>query len=650
MRFKPRLMLPVLAGIHFVAIPMYPRLPLAVLFAVAFLTLWSWLLFHNRVQRPGKVMLPLLVLMVVGLLFHSYGTIFGRQAGSTMLLLLAFLKLFETKRESDIITVVFMGYFLIASNFFFSQSALIAIYVIAVVIYLTSLLIIISDKKNSTRLLERLQRSSHMVVLAIPIMLILFVLFPRISGPLWGLPKDDSSATTGLSDEMSPGSINRLITSGEVAFRVYFDGEPPPHSELYWRGLVLSNYDGKTWRRDDAPVYAKPMLVDPDENDSSIGYTVMLEPHNQRWLYALEHLVDIDGTVNVSREMQLYTKNNITDVVSYAVRSDAQLENQGLFEQEYSKNLLLPSGMNPQTVGLAQALYAEVGQDDDAYINRVLKYFRERDFIYTLSPQLLGDQAMDDFIFNTQQGFCGHFSSAFVYLLRAAGIPARVVIGYQGGSMHPFDDYMIVRQSDAHAWTEVWNDYRGWVRIDPTAAVEPRRVESGIENAVDQRELLPSILVSDNALFRRARFMLDSFHSNWNQWVVGFNKKKQKELFELLGFSNVSISDLVLMMVVAMTLAGAVAAWWVVRKDPRSRKDTVKHYYDKFCFKLNKAGVEHQSCEGASEFLQRISSRFPHKKNELALITGDYERLRYGSDHNEQRLKRFIRSVRQLKL
>lgn len=641
---------PVLLGVHIVALPLYPHLPLSVLLLTAVFTVWAWLISVGRVSQPGRFVMFLLTAAVVAVLMQAFGTILGQQPGSAMLLLLAFLKLFEMKSTRDIAIVIFMSFFLVASKFFYSQSLLIAVHVFIVVVYLTSLLIVFSDRLGTTRFNERMHKSFHMIMQAVPLMLILFVLFPRMPGPLWGLPRDAQSATSGLTDEMSPGSINRLVGSGEVAFRVQFNSEPPPRSQLYWRGLVLSNYDGTTWRLDNAPVYTQPFIVPNGIEETEYAYTVMLEPHNRHWLYALESTIQYDNLLVVTREMHLLTAGRVTDVMSYNLRSDAVARNMGLFEPERRKNLALPEGLNEKTIEFAEKLFVESNHDNRVYIDKVLRHFAVKEFFYTLSPPLLGESAMDDFLFDTRRGFCEHYSSAFVYLMRSAGIPSRVVVGYQGGAMHPFDDYMIVRQSDAHAWAEVWLDNEGWVRVDPTAAVSPNRIENGIESAGLERNLLPTILISDNALLQRARFMLDSFHNSWNKWVVGFNSNRQQELFGLLGFNNISSSNLVFWLVALMTIAGGVVAWWVIYKDPVKQKDVIKIYYDKLCRKLAKAGIPHRSNEGAGEFMARVARLLPAKQRELVMITDDYQRLRYGNDDNAEHLKRYIQAVKRFKV
>lgn len=641
---------PVLLGIHLVALPLYPHMPLPILMVTALFTLWTLLIVSGRIAQPGRLLMLLLAALMLGVLILSFGTIFGQQPGSAMLLLLSFLKLFELKSTRDIAIVIFMGFFLIASNFFYSQSMLVAVYVFVVVVYLISVLIVFSDRLGTTHYKMRLQRSFGMIMQAVPFMLILFVLFPRIPGPLWGLPKDVQASATGLSDEMSPGTINRLVGSGEVAFRVKFTETPPPRTDLYWRGLVLSQYDGTTWRLDDAPARTDPLLLTSDDNQRSYTYSVMLEPHNRRWLYTLESMVEYGDQQILTREMQLFAPDNITDVISYTLRSDTAAQNRSLFEPERRKNLVLPAGRNRETLAFSTALFEQSGRNNDTYINNVLRHFSQQPYYYTLSPPLLGENAMDEFLFTTRRGFCEHYASAFVFLMRAAGIPARVVVGYQGGSMHPFDDYMIVRQSDAHAWTEVWLEDAGWVRIDPTAAVSPTRIESGIENAGLERDLLPSILVSDNAVMLRARFFWDSVHNNWNQWIIGFNQQRQRELFQFFGMKHISSGDLVMWLAIAMAIALAPVAWWVLRREPARQKDVIKYHYGRFCRKLEKAGIKAHPHEAAGELMARAVKLLPDRHQELAMITADYQRLRYGGDTSEQRRQRFIRAIRRFRV
>ena len=638
---------PVLIGIHLVALPMYTRLPFYVLLLIVAFTLWSLLIIAGRSKQPGSFLRILLSLAVLASLLVSYGTIFGQEPGTAMLLMLSFLKLFEMKGRRDVLLVIFLGYFLIAMNFFHTQSPWIALYVFVVVIYLTSLLIIFSDRLSSTSFKTRIKISLRMVMQAIPLMLVLFFLFPRIPGPLWSLPDDTESATTGVGDEMSPGSINSLISSGAVAFRVQFKSEPPEKKDLYWRGLVLSHYDGEKWTREDAPTEARPRVVYEAENSDMIEYSVMMEPHGRKWLYSLETLVAKKGSYKVSRELQVLAEEAVKTVLFYKMSSSLAVSNRGLYKTEREKNLLLPKNLNPKTIELAKQLRSTAGNNTAALVKAVLAYFRAQSFSYTLSPALLGDNAMDDFIFNTREGFCEHFSSAFVYLMRAAGVPARVVVGYQGGEINPLDDYMIVRQSDAHAWAEVWLDDKGWVRVDPTSMASPDRIENGIANAGLEASRLPSALVSNNNFLIQLRYTVDSFNHSWNKWVVGFDDEKQKDLLGSLGLKDIDKATLFSWMVLAMTLFGALVALWVFKSGAaKSRKDLAVYYYDMFCKKMAKKGLVKKSSESASEFLVKSVRKFPETRRDVETITQHYYQIRYGGDDSQSRKKQLRQAVK----
>jgi transglutaminase-like putative cysteine protease len=552
------------------------------------------------------------------------------------------------KSKRDAIVIVFMNYFLIASNFFHTQDPWVAIYVFAVVIYLTSLLISFSDRMESTSFRSRLRVSGKMVFQAAPLMLILFILFPRINGPLWALPDDVKASKTGISEEMSPGSINSMISSGAVAFRVQFESEPPPHEYLYWRGLVLSYYDGEKWTRDDAPLKTRPDIFYDDEEAKVIKYAVTLESHGRSWLYSLEQMIGYEQKYRVTRELQVFADNKINDVVIYKMQSNLNAVNRGLFTPEWNKNLALPVNMNQRTRELAEKLKAD--RDDAQFVETVLEYFREQEFYYTLSPPLLGEHAMDDFLFETRRGFCEHYASAFVHLMRAGGVPARVVVGYQGGKINPVDDYMIVRQSDAHAWTEVWLNERGWVRVDPTAAVSPDRIEHGIQNAGVELAGLPSILISNNLVLLRARYLWDSFHNSWNQWVVGFDEKKQKEFFTRFGIENINATTLVTWLVITMSICGGLIALWVFRRSSEGPKDRARYYYDVFCNKLAKAGLAREPYEGPQDYLKRIAGFSPALENRSPTIIGFYQALRYGSNSDERLMKQLAAHVKRFKV
>ena len=632
-----------LLGILLVSLPYIPRLPVAVLVMLALMTLWCIAIVIGKTSLPGAFVRFMLLALTIVTLIISFGTLLGRNAGTAFLVLLAFMKFFENKDRRDVFIIIFIGFFLLASNFFYTQEPWIAPYVFIVVVYLATLMILFADRLESTDFRQRLKIAGRMIVQAVPLMLVLFLLFPRIPGPLWGLPKDANTAVTGLSNDMSPGSISELIRSDQVAFRVRFKGAPPAHNNLYWRGPVFSHYDGKKWTADPASASTKPNMEYSSANESGlIEYAVTLEPHQRQWLFALEHpLPSNDQQYRLSRELQIFNRKKVTAAIRYNMISDPDAKNFSLFDEERVKNLQLPDNMNERTVALARQWTEERGGDHAAIAQRAMEFFNQQAFVYTLSPEPLGVDAMDDFLFKTQRGFCEHYTSAFVYLMRAAGIPARVVAGYQGGDMNPVDNYLIVRQSSAHAWAEIWLDDSGWVRYDPTAAVAPGRVEQGIQAAVSELDQLPAILVSNSRFLRTLRYRWDSFNAAWTEWVVGFDQNKQREFFTKLGFARADWQALASWLIGGMLLVGSIIAWWIFRQGRVRHIDRARLLYDIFCARLAKAGMPRKPSEGPGEFLQRIYRDLPTHGKAADRITKRYVRLRYGKDKSRRAMQEF---------
>ena len=645
-----------LLGIHLSALPQYSGMPLAITFLIATLSLWQFFIIKQQGKKPGILIKILIILLSFLTVLYSYGHLFGQQPGIALVTLMTILKLFETKNTRDGYIVIYSAFFIISSNFFHSQSIWLIFYVFFIVVFLVAILIALSDKLKTVSLKNRLTMASRFVFYAMPLMLVLFVLFPRIPGPLWGLPDDAFASQTGLSEEMSPGSINRLISSSAIAFRVKFDKTRPQHRQLYWRGAVLSYYDGKTWRRSDAPDSAQANIQYTDDSENTFSYKITLQPTNLNWLLSLEYpeayiSLGNEQPYKVNREAMLTTRSKITNIVNYYVTSETNASNQALFDQENYKNRLLPVNRNQQTVKLARDLFQLSKFDTEQYVNTVLAYFRDNEFVYTLDPDLLGEDAMDDFLFTSRRGFCEHYASAFTYLMRAAGIPARVVIGYQGGKMNPLDDYMIVRQSDAHAWSEVWlNNY--WQRVDPTAAVSPDRVEQGILHAGLENSRLPLLLLSNNSLFKNVAFLYDSFQNNWNQWVISFNQKKQNELLKSLGFEDISSSNLIILLVICLTITGAIISWFLLTHKT-VEKDMIQHHYNLFCLKLKRHGLQRQLNEGPVDFENRIYSErilSTITKNDMAFIFEAYRTLYYGNQKNKNLQDHYIKKIKTFKI
>ncbi len=453
-------------------------LPVWVSVALAALLSWRVAIAIRGASLPPRWVLVLLTLGTAVGVFLSYRTIMGRDPGVTLLVMLLFLKLLETRAPRDIFVVAFLVYFVALANFFYSQSIPIAGLMLLSVIVATTALVGFSAPQRP--MVEDLKTAGRMLAQAGPVMLLLFFLFPRVQGPLWGLPQDAYSGVTGLSDTMSPGAISALSLSDAIAFRVRFETLTPPRNQLYWRGPVMTDFDGTTWRVG-LPQLRREMRV--DASGTPIDYEVTLEPHNRNWMFALEMPTRIPESARLTSDYLAISLTPIRSRIRYEMRSSPQFQaRNGANPGDLAAALGLPSGVDPRARALSRE-WRESLADDAAIVRRAIEFYRGSRFEYTLQPPLLGRNSVDEFLFDTKQGFCEHFASSFVFLMRAAGVPARVVTGYQGGDTNPVDGYMVVRQADAHAWAEVWLESSGWTRGDPTAAAIPIRLELGITAA-----------------------------------------------------------------------------------------------------------------------------------------------------------------------
>jgi transglutaminase-like putative cysteine protease len=433
---------------------------------------------------------------------------------------------------------------------------------------------------------------------------------------------------TGLTDEMSPGDISDLTQNDVVAFRVRFTGEPPPPALRYWRGPVLSQFDGYTWSRGEVQALPRARVLN---RGTPVDYTVTLEPTGQQMLFALD-MVDewTPGLALRAWDFGLRTRHPVNAMIQYDARSYPEyVAARELAQSVRNVSLRLPPGRNPRTAELARSLHARAGSDA-AYVQAVLTMFREQEFHYTLTPPGLARDSVDDFLFNTRQGFCGHFASAFTNLMRAAGIPARVVGGYQGGDWNPLGGYMIVRQSHAHAWSEVWMPGAGWRRVDPTAAVAPERVERGLEASFTGAELLPGAFARDSPLLWQARMFWDNLNARWNDGIVQFDRVTQENLLATLGFEDPDWRAFATALGVGLVLAmGLLVAWLALEFRPR-RADPAAAAYRRFTARLARRGIENHVGEAPRDYAQRVRRLRPDLGLAALSITEAYLRLRYG--------------------
>jgi transglutaminase-like putative cysteine protease len=493
---------------------------------------------------------------------------------------------------------------------------------------ITTTMIGLHYARREPPLAARFRAAGILLAQSIPLMLVLFLLFPRVTGPLWGLPQDAYGGATGLSETMTPGSLSSLILSDAVAFRVKFDGTVPPPKQLYWRGPVMWDFDGHTWT---APrvLYGAPEFV---AHSPPVSYEVTLEPHNKRWLFALDVPGKVPPRALASADFQLYAVQPVNNRIRYEMTSFLDYS-YGQAEHGYAmrRALALPERTNPRTLAFARELRARHA-DERALVQAVLAKFRNEKFFYTLTPPLLvKEDTVDEFLFETRSGFCEHYSSAFAVVMRAAGIPARVVTGYQGGEVNVLGNYLIVRQAEAHAWTEIWLKNEGWIRVDPTAAVSPLRVESGISAGVPRTDPLPLLVRAEFEALRQLRFTWDLVANTWNQWVLGYTPERQRLLLSRVGIDDATWYSLTVVMLCA-TVVIIIILSAVMLRQLRSRvRDPVKVAYLRFCEKLQRAGLPRDPAEGPVAYSRRLAGARPDLAGAVAAITRLYVDLRYGS-------------------
>jgi transglutaminase-like putative cysteine protease len=581
--------------------------------------------------------------LTIALLFLQFRTFNGLSAGTALLGLVAGLKLLETETQRDIYVITLSIYFLSVAALLQSTSFWLFAFLTGVCWLTTATLLRLTSTLPVPDWRSSLRYAGRILAQALPLTLALWLFFPRFAGPLWQIPVDSHVAGSGLSDSMSPGDIDQLAMSDEVAFRVHFAAATPPPQERYWRGPVLHDFNGHTWTRSySMPRGAAPLLP----MGPAYEYTVSLEPHQHRWLFALDYpsrwnLPDAALTSDytlvqrdpVSRPLDVtatsYTKVQAPEPLSKAVR---RLDAQTLPKQY------------PRTMQLAQTLRS-AHPDDADYVRAVLTLFNQQPFYYTLTPPKLADDSVDGFLFDTKRGFCEHYASAFAILMRAAGIPAHVVTGYQGGSFNRFADYWIVRQSDAHAWDEVWIEGHGWLRVDPTSAIAPARIEGG-GDALSAGSPLAGRWQYRIRWFADARLRLDALEQIWRERILFFDQGSQQKLLEWLNIPEPDGQKLVLLLTAALILVLIWLTWSVRREADPAPKDVLIRAYSRLCAKLAAAGIPRRSYEGAEDYAGRVARDRPDLGPAVSALCRQYSILRYAAGPAHTTVTQFVAAVR----
>ena len=630
-----------LAALALVVLPQLPRMPLWL--SAGCVAVFGWRLLHEYRgwALPKKWLRNLLAVGGLVLVAWSHRAIIGLEPGVALLTVMLSFKLLELQRLRDAMVALFMGYFMVVSSFLFDQSMHMGLYLLLAVLALTSAMVALNHPGGSLgHSRHYLKTGGGLLLQSLPLMLLLFVLFPRLDNPLWAMPEEGGQARTGLSDSLEMGSITDLADSEQVAFRVDFDGPIPAASQLYWRGPVLWQTDGRRWER----IGMRPQREIPvfEVDGLALGYEISLEPSRRHWLFALDLPLQLpeglSDPVGIRPDMQLLSASELRSRQRYRLTStlDYRLEpDEPLLWEEA---LQLPSEPNPRSQALASQ-WREQGLDDEQVVDAALAMFREQPFYYTRQPPLLGEDPVDAFVFESQRGFCEHYAASFVTLMRAAGVPARLVTGYQGGELNPAGGYLIVRQSHAHAWAEVWLQGQGWVRVDPTSVIPPERIES-LDDSGRFEETGPARQLSDGAWLTRLvwqfRSNWDALNHRWDRWVHGFDRHRQQELLRMLGVDGLSWQGMVMAMVAGFFVLLAVVAVWLLRQ-PRPR-DPILRLYEQFCRKLAAIGFERRPNEGAGDFAARVVAMRPDLQRPIRRITALYNRLRYGREGADAQL------------
>lgn len=632
----------------------------------------------NRVFQYGVVLAGLALIII------SYRTILGVDAGVAFLSLCLIGKLFELNQRRDAYIALTLSLFVVASLFLFEQSILNAIMAMAGIVAVLYAMLQqninpdVLQHHSSQRVNQQTDVADpahslwkpllRLLFQAIPLLIILFIFFPRIP-PLWSVPTSQSQGKTGMTNEMSPGNIASLSQSTELAFRVIdpqnnLSKNLPPRRSLYWRGLVLTRFDGTSWTqlkdyRADSPAWSS-MQYQPDwfrQNIPANGrvgfnYQVLLEPTQQPWLFALDTPISTSRRVGLTREYNLKSAGEIYQRFSYnAIQLNGIKADVDLPVWLAQATLQLPEGSNPRTRQMAQQVFNQVGRDPKRYADYWLNWIRQQNFVYTLEPPTLSGQRIDQFLFDTRRGFCEHYASAYTFLMRAAGIPARVVVGYQGGEFAPDRQSWEIRQLDAHAWVEIWLAGQGWMRVDPTAAIAPERVERGMNNFMQQNQRVfgegafSQLRYNQFKALGQVRAWADYAGYIWQRDVVGFDQSQQQGLLQrLLGIKSLYAQMLWLIGSFSLLLGLIIGIMWWRRRKVWHPVDAPLQQLSR---KLSKQHLARRDSEGMINWLERLSVH-PHYAQPAQQLIALYQQARYAPVIDLQQQQHLVRQMKKL--
>jgi protein-glutamine gamma-glutamyltransferase len=652
--------IPIISALVVAIAPHTPGLPLWINAWCLFM--WGYMLvgLKRRWPLPNTLFRYLLAFIGIAGLLLTYSVGIGGDAFVGLLALMAAIKPFEMATHRHQMIAILLTYFIIITSLFRSESMFIVIYMFFSVFVTTVALIRINDL--GARFRDSLNLAGRILAQAIPLMVLLFLLFPRLPGSLFGI-EDKTLGRTGFSDRMSPGSVSSLSQDQSPAFRVKFDGPTPLTQMLYWRGIVFQTFDGKTWTVQDLPPLNPPSFPAPG---NSYSYTILLEPHNNPWLMGLDRPVSGPPWAQLTPGQVLKSRRPVNQKIRYAatslVRDEALIgigqrdplprgQNPSplptgsvLSEKRAGAIILSAKNKNPRARKLAGTM-AGLATTPAQKAQVLLAYFRENQFVYTLNPPIAGGHPIDDFLFEHKKGYCEHYASAFAFMMNVMDVPARVVGGYLGGEHNPYGNYITIRQSYAHAWVEILDGKNGWVRVDPTLAVAPGRLGTNPDGS--SASVRPSI--GTFSFFRKLKFGLEAVNLRWEAWFTGYSYFEQKAFLEKIGlgkWGGFAGSQLILALVTLVSLAGfsGILFWLLYRK--KVGFDPVQHAYSLFCSCLGKNGMTRQSDQGPIDFANVCVKKRPDLKQDIIAITDFYVQLRFQRQFPATTLAAFQRRIK----
>ena len=565
-----------------------------------------------------------------------YGAPLGRDPGVSFLIVLSGLKCLEVQSKREIRSIVLLGLFIIATHFLYADGVSWALPLLFMVVCFIWLLAQTEHVNPKQYVYSDLKLVTRMLLQAVPFLIILFYLFPRLSGSISLFEANDNSALSGLSDKLRMGTISNLIQSGDIAFTATFAGVVPPPSERYWRGSVLWVTDGREWSRGGFAHYLKDKRQVDTNAEPLYRYEVNIEPSNQNWLFSLDYPISPPASAQIDADHHIFVNRRLDQPFRYNLESTFSRPEQRLSDMAHYQSLALNIPPIPKRFDQLIQSFTQNAASSTEVVDRVLNYFNQNDFIYTLQPPLLtSNSPVDEFLFESRRGFCGHYASSFATIMRAANIPARMVVGYLGGEFNPHSNQIVVRQSDAHAWTEVWIPNRGWVRVDPTAAIAPERVESGIDfdSSVNSDGV---VLFSSRDLAGMKRFLLevswlkDAVVAKWHRWFLTFDQSRQAELLKSMGLNKFDIRVVSIFAVLLALGILTLVSFLLFHRD-RIKLDQVHQSYLKFCNKLASMGVARGDHEGPIDFSKRAAQQLPQFSQQIHNITAAFTDLYYAN-------------------